>query len=72
MRYLISVVIGCTGGGFESETNHIKDVREIVREYETDKINKITVFDRKADKFIYWKDSLAYKPDTNLLQEVFK
>lgn len=65
--YSVEVIIGCTGGGFRYETNDLKEVEETIAEYRKDAINAIHVFDRKIDDFIYWKSSLYYEPDINLL-----
>ena len=65
--YSVEVVIGCTGGGFRKETNDLKEVEEIVNEYRRDPINRITVYDRKIDEFIFWKYALSYYPDVDML-----
>lgn len=65
--YKVSVVIGCTGGGFEYETNHLKEVEETIAEYRKDRINAIWVWDEKLQDHIYWKRALCFEPEVNLL-----
>ena len=70
MTYKVSVVIGCTGGGFEYETNNLQEVEETITEYRRDAINEIWVWDEKLQDHIYWKPTLCYKPIKNLLGAV--
>ena len=70
MTYKVSVVIGCTGGGFEYETNNLQEVEETIAEYRRDAINAIWVWDEKIQDFIYWKRALYYEPNINLLGAV--
>ena len=70
MTYKVRVIMGCTGGGFEYETNSLKEVEETIAEYRHDVINEIWVWDEKLQDHIYWKSALSYEPNINLLGAV--
>lgn len=70
MTYKVTVTIGCTGGGFRYETNSLKEVEKTIAEYSKDPINEIWVWDEKIQDHIYWKRTLCYEPEINLLGSI--
>ena len=63
-RYSITYVSGATGYGWEHETNSMREVKQIIKSM-FNYTSALDVYDREADKFIYWKRVLSYDPEIN-------
>lgn len=70
--YSVSVVIGAAIGGFEYETNDLKEVEMDVNEYGNTYNASVRVWDEQTQQFIYWKDVLNRKPRIDMLHDIHR
>lgn len=67
MKYKIDYTSGATGYGWEEECRTINEVLTILDELRHEYSAKLSVWDRELNDFIYYKYSLTYKPETDLI-----
>lgn len=66
-KYLLSYTSGSTGYGWEMEHDRIDEFEGFVDEMRYVYTARVTVWDNDLKDFIFWKDCLSYKPETDLL-----
>ena len=67
MNYLVEYELGSTGfeGAFTSDC--IDDVKRYIAEIKNDFSSAISVFSRKHNDFIFWKNCLSLKAEIDLI-----
>lgn len=72
-KYCVSYTSGATGFGWDHEYDRLDEFEDFVKEKErNDYTTRITVWDSDLEKFVYWKDCLAYKPRIDMLSDLFR
>ncbi len=66
-NYTVSYSSGATGYGWEEKVNTLEEVKLTLGGIHKNYTAHVTVYSRKHNGFVYWKDCLQYNPRTNLI-----
>lgn len=69
MKYTINYT-GSSCYGWTEKVNTIKEVKYILEGIEDKYYCKISVFDNQLNDFVYWKDILTSKAETDLINNL--
>ena len=69
MKYIIDCT-GTNGYGRTEKAKTIQEVKYIIEGIEDKYYYKISVFDNQLNDFIYWKDILTSKAETDLINNL--
>lgn len=66
-KYVVDYTSGATGFGWKEEYDNLSEFESFINEMRSVYTVRLIVWDDKLQDFIFWKDSLTYKPSTDML-----
>lgn len=66
-RYSIAYTSGATGYGWEEERRTKAETLGVIQELRHEYTAFVRVWDEKKQDFVFWKDTLTFKPSINNL-----
>lgn len=71
-KYILSYASGATGFGWEEEYDRLEEFEAFVNEMRHEYTARVTVWDNTLNAFVFWKDCLESKPETDMLHDIFR
>lgn len=67
MNYTVSYTSGATGYGWDQEVNTIQEVKYLIESSRKNYTAMVTVYSKKHNDFIFYKECLTYKPEVDYI-----
>ena len=71
-KYSVEYCSGATGYGWDIEYDRLDEFEDFINEMRYEYTASVRVYDYTLEKFIYWKNCLAYKPSIDMLSDIFR
>ena len=71
-KYSLEYCSGATGYGWEKEYDRLDEFEDFINEIRNEYTAKVTVFDYSLKKFIFYKRALSFKPEKDMLFNLFR
>ena len=72
MKYTVDYVSGATGYGWSQEYDRLDEFEDFIDEMRKEYTAKVTVWDSELKTFIFWKNTLTFEPEKDMLHDVMR
>ena len=71
-KYSVDYCSGATGYGWSHEYDRLDEFEDFIDEMRNEYTASVRVFDYDLGEFIFWKRTLSYKPEIDMLHDLFR
>lgn len=71
-KYSVDYCSGATGYGWSEKYDRLDEFEDFIDEMRNEYTAAVRVFDYDLGDFIFWKRTLSYKPEIDMLHDLFR
>lgn len=68
-KYTVNYTSGATGYGWEKKYERLDEFEDFINEKRKDYTARVTVWDEELEDFIFWKDTLTWDCEVDILKD---